>query len=662
MNIDDNLRVEVTHGHRLFPAAVIDASKDLITVQYEDGTNQSISAAEQGKIRKSHHCNNNLAITPEIVQSLVPQHTQLEIKSTSTISTENSVSQPLECWERMKFVAKAGENLLILSCFSESSNTQVVDLSAAGDSIRMPNSSQTAAAGGDWSSEHCCVHFEHMKIEDKQVQELCKSTPSVNDEFCKRIGAQKIYFNAIDENLVVVHNNPDNCPSMLDLFQKHHIGSLARMAVVAKKVQEQESLLHDEQNQARFTGEVKVSIELVKFGILDRVKGKFYHGKRIREAKLLKNVLEIFVQVFPQGSGESDSTGFVVIRIVAKTQEALDKASSMLKFTELAVYIPNAYTTRVIGKDGTLIQDLIDKCGILRVAVLKKDMIPAEMVDQDITPFVLIGLESKLTSAKALIDYQISYLQQEENLEAKFKNLQVEIKKVRGHFLNTDGETDRQTESDSGYAQNLTVKLPTSWAVEEFPPAEDLAEEQAMQKAKLQKQKQDKLKQNTVKNNNRNRRNQTDTEGVTDTEAYQSDAAPVKNQFSFAAKLAANKAAGDAMPKTTKKPTQQLDTNNNVVIGNGPEKNGQKMVKKDYTTKKQQAQQNSDTEKSGGDNKPLPPRNNSGPSKRQIRNQQFREKKQAEQKQQELLLASKLPAPVVPVEVQGVSVAADLFV
>ena len=187
------VRVEVTHGHRLFPAAVIDARKDLITVQYEDGTNQSISAAEQGKIRKSHHCNNNLAITPEIVQSLVPQHTQLEIKSTSTISTGNTVSQPLECWERMKFVAKAGENLLILSCFSEPSNTQVVDLSAAGDSIRMPNSSQTAAAGGDWSSEHCCVHFEHMKIEDKQVQELCKSTPSVNDEFCKRIGAQKIY-------------------------------------------------------------------------------------------------------------------------------------------------------------------------------------------------------------------------------------------------------------------------------------------------------------------------------------------------------------------------------------------------------------------------------------------------------------------------------------
>ena len=157
-----------------------------------------------------------------------------------------------------------------------------------------------------------------------------------------------------------------------------------------------------------------------------------------------------------------------------------------------------------------------------------------------------------------------------------------------------------------------------------------------------------------------NRRNQTDTEGVTDTEAYQSDAASVKKipagpANSFAAKLAANKAAGDAMPKT-KKP-QQVDANNNVIGNNSDAKPEKKMVKKDYTTKKQQ-QQNSDTEKSG--DKPLPPRNNSGPNKRQIRNQQFREKKQAEQKQQEL--ASKLPAPVVPVEVQGVSVAADLFV
>jgi len=627
MNIDDNLRVEVSHGHRLFPAIVIDADGDLITVQYQDGTNQSIKS-EPGKLRKSHHCNNNLAITPEIVQQLVPQETYLEIKSSSTISTEQSVtSQPLECWERMRFVAKAGENLIILSAQNETSNTQVLDLSAQGDNIRLPNSKETTIAGDDWSSEHCCVHFEHMKIEDENVQELCKNSPSVNDEFCKRIGAQKIYFNAVNETLVVVHNMPDTVKPRLDLFKVHHLGSLSRMAIVAKRVQEQQELLHDEQSQARFTGEVKVSIELARFGILDRVKGKFYHGKRIREAKKTTDVVDIFVQVFPQGNGDMESIGYVVIRIVAKTQAALDQSSSMLRFTEQTVYIPNEYTTRVIGKDGTLIQDLIDKCGILRVAVVKQNLIPDDCIKNNITPFVLIGLESKLESAKALIDYQISYLQQEENLEAKFKNLQVEIRKVRGHFLNTDGETDRQTDSDSGYKTNLT-----SWAVEESPPPEDLIEDQQQQQKSNQVQKKAVVRPGSAKNNNRNRRkNNTDTE-FTDTEANQSDAAPAPvNQSgvpSFAQLLNPNskspravkpdtKASGD---KKIEKP-QQLDMNNNVV-GNGDAK-VEKPYKKPYNNNnnyKKPAQENNST----GD-KPLPQRNN---NKRQNRNKKYQDNKQ----------------------------------
>jgi hypothetical protein len=393
----------------------------------------------------------------------------------------------------------------------------------------------------------------------------------------------------------------------LDLFQVHHVCSLARMAVVAKKVQEQQDLLSDEKSQARFTGEVKVSIELAKFGILDRIKGKFYHGKRIREAKATEDVLEVFVQVFPQGTGEIDSMGFVVVRIIARTQASLDKSMSMLKFTEQTVYIPNDYTTRVIGKDGNLIQDLIDKCGILRVAVMKKELIPAECLKNNITPFILIGLESKLESAKALIDYQISYLQQEENLEAKYKNLQVEIKKVRGHFLNTDGETDRQTDSDSGYKTNLTVKLPTSWAVEESPPPEDLIEEE---KAIVVKPVQNKRNNRpTSAKNNRNRRanNQTTDGEFTDTDAYatdagqQSDARPTGGVPSFAQLLNPN--AGKS-PRNEKPPAQKaagdskkatVDLNNNNIVGNGDSKPQAKKAP---------------VKKAGDGDKPLPQRQN----------------------------------------------------
>jgi vacuolar-type H+-ATPase subunit I/STV1 len=325
-----------------------------------------------------------------------------------------------------------------------------------------------------------------------------------------------------------------------------------------------------------------------------------------------------------------------MIRIVARTQEALDKAAATLTFTELTVYIPNDYTTRVIGKGGSLIQDLINKCGILRVAVLKEDMIPEECVKNNITPFVLIGLESKLQSAKALIDYQISYLQQEETLEAQFKTLQTEIKKTRGHFVNTDGETDRVTDSESGLKSDLSIKIPTSWAVPEFPPTEDENESKKIQKSSN--------RPGSARNNNRNRRNQnTDTE-YTDTEAYQSDAGPPSfaqllnpnARSPRAKKPVENRANGDSnkIMEKSEKNQPQVDANNNIV-GNGDNNNNNNnnnMAKGSY--KKQQYnnnKQNNNYNSNNSGDKPLPQRTNN--NKRQNRNKYSNRQQQAQSAQ-----------------------------
>jgi hypothetical protein len=253
-------------------------------------------------------------------------------------------------------------------------------------------------------------------------------------------------------------------------------------------------------------------------------------------------------------------------------------------------------------------------------------MIPEECVKNNITPFVLIGLESKLQSAKALIDYQISYLQQEETLEAQFKTLQTEIKKTRGHFINTDGETDRLTDSESGLKSDLSIKIPTSWAVPEFPPTEDESKPKPSSSNRP----------GSAKNNNRNRRNQnTDTE-YTDTEAYQSDAGPPSfaqllnpNARSPRAKKPENKAKGDhnkIIEKSEK--VQEVDANNNI-IGNGDNsKNNNKggYKKQQYNNNKQNNNYNSNN---SGD-KPLPQRTNN--NKRQNRNK-YSNKQQQQQAQ-----------------------------
>jgi hypothetical protein len=196
----------------------------------------------------------------------------------------------------------------------------------------------------------------------------------------------------------------------------------------------------------------------------------------------------------------------------------------------------------------------------------------------------------------------------------------VEIKKVRGHFLNTDNETDRQTDSDSGYKTNLTVKVPSSWAVEEAPPPEDLAEQTeapVIMNAKPNYPNKKPAKNNFNKNRRRGGRT-TDGE-FTDTEAYQSDANPEQSRpaatnnngpLSYAQLLNPN--ARRPSPRTENNNTKSaknspekkeaatvVDQNNNVVKQAGGDAGHSNMNRKG----KQQY------EKTNGD-KPLPQRQN----------------------------------------------------